>query len=558
MAPLTRFTKAQLQESLGHLAAENLVMRERIGELEQQLVDPEWVRLTDDGHWEFSRDGLKSITRLARLMYLKNPAIQRGVNIQRDYVFGQEVTIQAEDADVDEVVQAFLDDAKNQVELTSHRALLDKEVELALLGNLFFVFFVRPADGRVRVRTLPADEIEEIVSNPEDAKEPWYYKRVWTERKLDLASGNLGEPVVHTVYYPDWRYQPATKPAKIGEGTVAWDAPVFHVRAGGLPGMRFGVPEVYAALDWARAYKSFLEDWATIVRAYARFAWKVTTKGGATGITAARNRLATTLAAGSGETNPQPPAGSAFVASAEGGADLQPVRTAGATTAAEDGRRLLLMVAATFGFPETFWGDTDVGTLATAKSLDRPSELKIVSRQALWRGVLKAILNFVVYHAVRAGQLDGTAEPEDDGTPSVELAVDPETGEPRSQAVEVIFPPVVEHAVTETVGAIVEADKVLGRQGAKNLSRLLLSAIGVDDVEAALDELYDEDGNPTRQPVAPIAPPGGEPEDDDAAEDEEESAVLEAVRHVARYLRDHPLPPGDVPVKENGHVRGHS
>jgi hypothetical protein len=37
---------------------------------------------------------------------------------------------------------------------------------------------------------------------------------------------------------------------------------------------------VYAALDWARAYKEFLEDWASIAKALSRFAWKSRTRQG--------------------------------------------------------------------------------------------------------------------------------------------------------------------------------------------------------------------------------------------------------------------------------------
>lgn len=557
MAP--RVTKAQLQEALAGSFETTLLLTERISELELALENGAWTRLSGDYEREFSREGLKEICRLARLYYLKNPLIQRGVNVQRDYVFGQGVTIQANDADVDDVVQAFLDDAKNQAELTSHQALLSKEVALALSGNIFFVFFPNVSTGQVRVRTLPVDEVVEIITNPEDAKDPWFYKRVWTANTLSEATGQTqGEQ--RTAYYPDWRHRPTNKAAKIGEHPVQWDTPVYHIKVGGLDDMRFGVPEVYAALDWAKAYKSFLEDWATIVRAYSRFAWQLTTKGGRTGIAAAKARLATTLGTGSAETNPAPVTASTFIAGDEN-TKMTPMRTAGATTSAEDGRRLLLMVAATMGFPETFWGDADVGTLATAKSLDRPSELKISSRQSLWRDVLGAILEFVIYWAVKAHVLPGSIDEEDDGTPRVELAVDPETGEPKSASVEIIFPPVIEHSVKDSVDAIVAAWPVLGKAGAQNLSRLLLSAIGVDDVEAAMDELYDEDGEPRHvapppvmvapaapgQPTVGEQPPATEEDAETPPQDAEEAKLLEAVRNVSRWLA------GERSIYANGH-----
>lgn len=497
-------------------------LQERIAALELALEDTDWIRMGFESDREFSRTGLKKIAEYSRIMYLKNPLIQRGINVQRDYVFGQGVVIQAEDPDVDEVVQAFLNDDKNKTELTSHQARTGKEVELSIEGNIFFVFFPSKATGRVLIRTIQADEIEEIICNPEDSKDPWYYKRVWSVKRLDMASGSF-EQESRTAYYPDWRYQPRNKPGQIGSHPIEWDSPVYHMKVGGLPSMKFGVPESYAALDWAKAYKSFLEDWATIVRAYARFAWNVVTKS-RKGVQAAKKKLASTLSTSSEEKNPSPSVGSFFVGTE--GESVAPIRTAGATTSAEDGRRLLLMVAATMGLPETFFGDVSVGTLATARTMDRPTELKIVSRQTMWEDAFTAILDYVVLWAVRAGSVKGTIVDEEDGTPTVELEVDPETGEPRSAAVRVEFPPVLEHDTNQTVSSIVDAATLKGSTSAgtidmKTVSRLLLTTLGVDDVEALLDMMY----------------PEGE-ELGELPEDEEVPPVIESLHELVSKLQE--------------------
>jgi len=185
------------------------------------------------------------------------------------------------------------------------------------------------------------------------------------------------------------------------------------------------------------------------------------------------------------------------------------VRTAGATTSAEDGRRLLLMVAASMGLPESFFGDVSVGTLATARSLDRPTELKMRSRQTLWADVIEDILAYVVEWAVRApnGDLKGSIQEEEDGTPAVYLSPveDPLTGElvERDMTISVTFPSILEHDVAASVDAIVKAG-TLGAAGMaagtidmRTLSRMLLSALGEQDVDALLDVIYppeDEEG----------------------------------------------------------------
>lgn len=531
--PLSSSADASLQQ----MTWQNELLVERLAELELALEDQGWRRLTGEDEKEFSRQGLRDINRLARLFYLKNPLIQRGVDVQVHYVFGQGVNVGAENQLVNDVVQVFWDDAKNQAELTSHQSREAKERELQLFGNLFFVFFTA-GNGRVRVRTINVDEIEDIITDPDDAKSPWFYRRVWQQQELD------GESTRHEVLYPDWRYAPKQRGAPAGFD-VRWDTPVYHVRTGGLSDMRFGVSEVYAALDWARAYKEFLEDWATLTRAYSRFAHKLTTPGGKAGVAAAKAKLATTYGnSGTGmETNPAPVVGSTFIAGA--GTDISPMRIGGANVSAEDGRRLLLMVAAAVGLPESFFGDVSVGTLATAKSLDRPTELKMRSRQTLWAGVLGNILGYAVLRAVKAGVLKGTITEDDDGTPTIELETDPDTGEPRDPTVQVTFPPILEHDIVESISSIVDAATLKGSQPAgtideRTVSRMLLSALGEPDVDKLLDAMYPEDYDPMKDEEPEEEPE--EPEDgevDPEIDGEETVPAAEAMMTEAvRELRD--------------------
>ena len=362
-----RQLETEYQSSRQALLQENGALSERLAALEMALETADWRRLTMDAEQEFSRDGLRLIAELARIMALKNPLVKRGVEVQRLYVWGQGWNVQAADEEINAVLTAFLDDPKNAPEL-SHQARGQKETELQTDGNLFFCFFPNTVTGRVRLRSIPFDEIESMICNPDDRKESWYYRRQWTEDTTSTATGAV-ETRQRTAYYPDWRYNPTTKPASIGAIPVQWDKPICHVKVGGYSNWAFGCSEIYASIDWARAYKEFLEDWASIVRAYRRFAFQLSTPGGKQGIAAAKAKLNTTYGnAGTGsESNPPPVVGSTFITGGE--ASLMPVRTSGATVAAEDGRRLLLMVAAAVGLPETFFGDVSVGTLATAESL---------------------------------------------------------------------------------------------------------------------------------------------------------------------------------------------
>ena len=460
------------------------LMTERIASLELALEDEGWLKQGMLSKLEFSRAGLLKICQLSRVSYLKNPLIQRGVNAQVYYVFGQGMSITAKDEELNEVIQGFLGDAKNKAELTSHQARGYKEVDLQTEGNIFFVLFTDPRSGRVKVRTLPVDEVDDIITNPEDSRDNWYYKRTWGQTGLNFETGILSTKQ-QTAYYPDWRHRPDIKPETIGSHKVMWDAPVYHVRVGGLGRMRFGVPEVYAAIDWAVAYKDFLENWSTIVKAYARFAFKVTGLKSQGALNAVKTKLESTLATGS-EKNPPPVTASTLLE--PGNVKMDPVRTAGATTSADDGRRLLLMVAAVMGLPETFFGDASVGTLATAKSLDRPTELKMISRQTLWTNIHKDILDYVVARAVEANVISGTVTEEDDGTPLIDLGdTDP--------TIVISFPPILEHDVDAAVSAIVKAGTLDGKPLAETidistLTRMLLTALGEDNIDKLMEDIH--------------------------------------------------------------------
>jgi len=446
------------------------------------LEDVGWNRLGAEGGIELPRGDLAKVINRSRLMFLRSPLINRAVNVQSSYVWGQGINVTATDPDVNDLLQVFLDDPKNQAELTSHQARVLKEVDLQVLGNIFFCFFVDQATGAVTVRTIPVGELQDIITNPEDARDPWYYKRTWTQR--DLAGGY--QP--RTAYYPDWRLTPdeARSRAIFRDGEIV-DTPVYHVKIGGLSDMRFGLPETYQALDWARAYKEFLEDRATIARALSRFAWRMTSPGGASKVAAAKAKLGSTLGSTSTETNPPALVGSAFIGSP--GVTMDPIRLAGATIHPDEGRRFLLMVCAAMGLPETFFGDASVGSLATAKSLDRPTELKFSDRRSLWSNIYQSILQFVIDQALRA--------------PASGLSANVD------RHVDVGFPDLLEHDALVRIQAIISAATLEGKAKAgtvddRTLVRLLLTALGVDQVDELVDQIAPE-GVEQPQPTAEAA-----------------------------------------------------
>lgn len=481
---------ALLEAELGQYADTVDHLEESIAELELALEDVGWDALTGGRSTEFSRDGLRLIARAALLARIKNPLIGRGVRVRRFYTWGQGVDVATDDEDLQEWLAGFVGDLGNRRAVFGSQARQDLDEDLQVDGNVFYTCPTNPSTGRVQVRTIPFAEIHRVITNPDDRSEPWFYERHFTGTTFDdhrgLTSG--GEQVE---YYPALWHQPSYRPPTIAGRRVRWDSPVLHVRPPGRTHQGFGVSEIYAALDWAKAYKQFLEDWATLVRSLSRFAFKLTAKGGKAGRAEAKRKLGTAQTATSRETNPPPVAGSTFIS--DGVSNLEAIPKTGATVSAEDGKQLRLMVASAMDLPDTILsGDADQGNRATAETMDRPTELAMASRQTLWADAWTELIVYAAAASIEAprGVLAGGSVTREDGNVVVLTA----EGQPVGQTVRVGFPPVLEPDLEKAVTAIVTAATLDGKGDAgifprDALIRRFATTLGFENVDDMIGEL---------------------------------------------------------------------
>jgi hypothetical protein len=511
-----------LQESQHDLNV--MLLESRIFELESRLQEDGWLRLDRMGSSEFNRETIGRIADLGRVAYLKNPLINRAVEIGALYVWGQNLSVSATDDNVQPVIERFWEE--NRHTLTGQQASRALEVELQVTGNIFLALFPDLTTGTVRVRPMPIEDVKEIVTNPEDRYEPWFYKREWKQRTIDGKDERL------TAYYPDWRFRPDNPPDSINDIPIRWDAPLLHVKSGAFPHWRWGVSEIYAALDWARAYKEQLEDDATRSRAMARFAWKLTTPGGAAGVAAARTKLGTTFGvADAGETNPPPVGGATFIQGE--GVNMDPIRLAGTTLPTDHSRPARLMASSGLGLPDHFF-DADVGNHATASTLDRPTELRFSERRQMWLDVYSELMQWVIDVDLIApgGLLSAT---------------------PNDEAREVTFswPDLLERSITERVSAVREAatlnsQTLAGTMTRETTAREMLVAIGVEDVDGEIARLEEEwfAQDERREAMAALAQRAAQttttpaPEETDDDETVEREAFTAALRDLREALRD--------------------
>lgn len=501
-------TWAQVAEQIDQMANTIEILEEAVAEagladVELAFEDREWRALGFVAMETFSRAGFLDAARLCRVMAVVNPLIKRGLALRAAYVWGKGgVSVQARAAgptednpqmqDVNAVVQAFWDDKATRKVLSGATARETNERTLGTDGMLAVALFTKPLTGRVQPRLIPTSEIVDVIRNPDDATEVWFYKRVHSRRTY---TGVDGAPITDqvTTFYPDIDYRPrGARVTKVrgaegaGTATIMWDAPIAFLRVNALPDWDFGIGDAFAAIPWARAYKEFLEDWAKLMKSLSRFAWRMTST--------TKNR-AQKAAAAIAASAPGQAGDSGVGAVASGGPGmgmLEAIPKSGATIDAESGKPLAAMVAAGMDVPVTMLlTDPGItGARATAETLDTPTELMAGGRRDVWSDFLDGILGYVIDQQVKAprGALNGTVTRDEWDREVVELAGDT----PRT--IDYDWPDLTEISVKDLVEAIAAADAT-GKMPPLTTVRLLLQALGVRDVDELLEQVTDEDGN---------------------------------------------------------------
>jgi hypothetical protein len=470
-----------------HGPVQNAVqLKERLWELELALEDRGWVREVTLAALEFSRLGVQQLIKICRVYAIKNPLIKRTAEICMLYVFGRGFEVRSEDETENDCIQDFL--TLNDGVL-GHVAAANLETSIQTDGTLYFGCLTQ-LDGTVKLIMVEPLEVMDIICDPADKSAPMFFYRNWAQEEFNIATGAKSVEQ-KKCWYPSVELMMDPKKSAGLKGTVIngaplnTDMPLLRVKVGSPRFWRWGLPPIYACIDWARAYKDFLEDWATVQRALARFALMVETKGGP-GAIAAYNALFNTTFADAGgtqiERNPPPVMGSAHISGP--GNQIQPFKTANAQTSPEQARRVLLMHCAGSGMPETFFGDASTGSLATAVSLDRPTELKFTEIQRRWTHTFKTLLEYALMCAKTS--------------PGSKMKEAREANPaPQPSEIYIKFPNVIEHDILTMIQAIVDIGTGGGRNGIfagivdrRTIAEMLLAEIGYEKRGALLDKIY--------------------------------------------------------------------
>lgn len=491
MRPLKALAERVLKPELSRLDSSirgrMTLMETTIADLQRELQG--WRILSGGERQTFSRSDLATIYEQSRAACLRSAFAIRSLDIMSLYTFAQGWSIISKN--MQDAVDDITTDRHNANQLFGHEGANYANRELCSTGNLF----VMRARAEVpQFRVLPVEQFKEIVCDPDDAENVWFYLRERPKRTVFQAGTGQSEDV----YHPDGGLDEQTvKLLKAEHGdkangkTVMWDQPVSHYRIGGYHHWKWGLPPAYGALTWLAAHTRFISEWTTYVSAISRFSYKLSMKGATQDqITAAAALFTSNLVGNTtgDETNPPHTTASTWVSNDS--VDMKPFQARGMAIDPSDGKQIALMAFACFGLPAHFFGDVDQGNLATATSLDRPTELLFRNHQNFWSEIFKTEVAAGLTAMRRTGAAGTKAE--------VDVRVD--------------FPPILHHDPQQIMQALVMGLTLDGKaltpmfQGSEfELTREILATADIDSgtIEAVLAKVYDEKGK-FRNPPTPM------------------------------------------------------
>lgn len=379
----------ELEEEVKYLASELREAKEDLLKVSDAFDSVGWAPLDTQNAKEIPLKTVKDAAKVARGMYSLNPFINRGINARIGYIWGRGVIFDGVD-DIEDLIE------RNRKKLFNDQAYTELERVLSTDGNSFTALPIDFKDEELIAFRVPLDQIVGAISNPDDTEEIWYYKREWSIKTTNGVSGEVQERKMIKYYVGMEYYQRMKKagknlPRRWKDTGVDQNFVIHHVAVNKQVGWRWGVPDAMPAVYWAKAYKEYLEDNATLVKAYARIAWQVQA-GSAAGAQAAGAQV---MAPPTRDpiTGDLRYVGSTVITGP--GTVATPTSAPGSAVDFSKGSALAAAIASALQVSKVvITSDPGDGNRATAETLDLPTLKAMESRQRLHTDRFLAIFEF--------------------------------------------------------------------------------------------------------------------------------------------------------------------
>jgi hypothetical protein len=365
----------------------------------------------------------RNLVQRARVIWQQDPQYGGQINLLTEFVLGRGIPKpQANDEEVQKIIDRFWDDPDNRRVITSHEAQVRFNTDLSIQSNLFPLVYDDGDDGAVKLGLQDHDTVEEAVVDPDKKLAILYfltrsYDRTWDAEKHVYRVSRQRTKVR---YYEEFRNLQDAKreddeglrkeplpeiPAElIGRGRI------LHVAINRTLEQNFGIPEVARTIRWLTAYNDLMRARVDMAKAAASIIMRRKLKGGA----AAMQQLTSAALMASGQSQTAPPDPYAMGQAARPGSVLeendwvehQPFNlNSGGSGAAQDMAGIRSQLAVGSGWPDPYIGG-EGGNLSTATQLELRVLKMVEARQQVLEDFIATLIRRAIQRAVTVGLLD--------------------------------------------------------------------------------------------------------------------------------------------------------
>lgn len=241
-------------------------LKESMSELSLYLEDLNWVPISG---WQKSEGfTLKTVKEQAdrcRALLAVNPTIKKAINARVGYIWGRGVSFKGSG------FNSIVNNPRNQSILFDDAAKWVIEAKLATDGN---IWTTKSRNGELV--NVPIDHIGGWVLDETDPSRVLYWLVNYTVMVKNFATG-VEAPKTVEKFYPadDFTGVPVKR---IDDIPVDTTSRIIHLAANRQDTWILGIPDIMAAMFWAKAHKELFESGTTYVKAQGKFASKVVSK----------------------------------------------------------------------------------------------------------------------------------------------------------------------------------------------------------------------------------------------------------------------------------------
>lgn len=302
-----------------------------------------------------------------------NPLARRIVELTTEYVVGSGLRVQCAHEPTQRFLQKFWQHPLNRMDVR----VSEWCDELSRSGNLFLLLSTDAA-GMSYLRAVPAGEISEITSRPNDLEQPLHFHPRATLEDL------------HPAGWPAWQPE-----LDLPDARGTFRPVMLHYAVNRPVGAQWGESDLAPLLKWLSRYANWLEDRARLNRFRTSFLYVVKAR-----FSSEADRLTRQQ-----RLNAAPPSpGSILVTDDNESWDVINPRLA-SEEANTDGLALKKMIAAGAGVPLHFLAEPESATRTTAEAAGGPTYRRFEQRQAFFLWLIRDVLRVVIS---RRAQLDRT------------------------------------------------------------------------------------------------------------------------------------------------------